>query len=259
MPPLRPTGNRHPGNAAKLRPEGLFLPFEPEHPPDSMFQEPYIREIVYPLLARFTGLRPEFPAPDSNGVFISSVGFICYDPDDLNVRVASDCTIAFGVNLQYLRERNAYVVHEMGKPPDFVMEVASPSTAQNDIRTKPDIYQRIGIPEYWRFDPSGGEHYGQPLAGDRLVNGIYRPIELTIEPDGEIRGYSEALGLCICYNRNMLLFYDPAERRYLLNQTQSYSAYLESQAELAAAQARAQELEEQLRRRESPRKPEEGP
>jgi len=89
-----------------------------------------------------------FRDTDPNGVFITDVGFICYDPANLNVRVASDCTIAFGVDLEYLMDRNAYVVHEMGKPPDFVMEVASESTARADIGRKRGIYQQIGVPEY---------------------------------------------------------------------------------------------------------------
>ena len=77
------------------------------------------------------------------------------------------------------------------------MEVASASTAEEDTGGKRRIYQQIGIQEYWRFDSSGGEHYGQPLAGDRLVNGVYQPIELATEPDGEIWGYSESWAYAI--------------------------------------------------------------
>lgn len=249
----------------------LHLPFEPEHPPDAMYQDDYIRAINYPLRAHFDTMNL-FLDPDPNGVFISSTGFICYDPTDLNVRVASDCTIAFGVNLGYIRERNAYVVHEMGKPPDFVMEVASASTARRDTGRKRRIYQQIGIPEYWRFDPSGGRLYGRPLAGDRLVDGEYQPIEIITEPDGEIWGRSEVLGLSFCYRGHLLMIYDPASRRYLLNEIEEHAAYLglrtEMEAERArretqydellaerarheATQARVLELEERLRRRES--------
>ena len=31
------------------------------------------------------------------------------------------------------------------------MEVASPSTAENDTGVKRDEYAALGIPEYWRF------------------------------------------------------------------------------------------------------------
>ena len=234
MATLRPPGSRYP--------EIVPLPFEPEHPPDAMFQDDYIRAITHSLRAHFTGLHT-FLDQDPNGVFISSIGFICYDPNDLNVRVASDCTIAFGVDLHYIRERNAYVVAEMGKPPDFVLEVASPSTARRDTNLKREIYQQIGILEYWRFDPSEGDLYGRTLAGDRLVDGVYQPIEIATEPDGEIWGYSEVLGLSFCYAGVMLVAYNRETGQYLLTETEEHAAYLE-------AQARVRELEEQLRHRE---------
>ena len=223
----------------------LHLPFEPEYPPDAMYQDDYIRAITYPLRVHFDTMNL-FLDPDPNGVFISSIGFICYDPDDLNVRVASDCTIAFGVNLGYIRERNAYVVHEMGKPPDFVMEVASASTAQRDTGRKRGIYQQIGIQEYWRFDPSGGRLYGQALAADRLVDGEYRPIEIITEPDGEIWGRSDVLGLSFCYKGHLLLVYDPVSRRYLLNEIEEHAAYLGIQTEMNAERARREAQYDEL-------------
>ena len=57
----------------------------------------------------------------------------------------------------------------MGKPPDWVLEVASESTSRVDVNRKPGIYAQIGVPEYWRFDPTGGRYHGQPMAGERLV------------------------------------------------------------------------------------------
>ena len=109
MTTLRPVGIRQP----QMPPEGICLPFEPEYPPDNMFQDAHIRAITHQLRAHFDVLYT-VPEPGANGIFISSTDFICYDPDDLNVRLASDCTIAFGVNLYYLWERNSYVVHEVG-------------------------------------------------------------------------------------------------------------------------------------------------
>ena len=34
-------------------------------------------------------------------------------------------------------------------------------------------------------------------------------------PDGELRGYSEALGLYLCWDGGLLRFYDPAKAEYL--------------------------------------------
>ena len=83
----------------------------------------------------------------------------------------------------------------MGKAPDFVIEIASPSTAANDLGHKRDMYAELGITEYWRFDPTGGDFYGQPLAGERLVDGEYQSYELQVGDDGSVSGYSELLGL----------------------------------------------------------------
>ena len=59
-------------------------------------------------------------------------------------------------------------------------------------------YVRYGIPEYWRFDPSVGDHYEVALAADRLVDGMYEPLEVEQLGEGVWRGYSETLRLHVC-------------------------------------------------------------
>ena len=60
-----------------------------------------------------------------------------------------------------------------------MLEVASVTTGRNDYTRKRDDYAAFGVPEYWRFDPSGGEYHDAPLAGDHLVDGVYHPIEVV--------------------------------------------------------------------------------
>ena len=83
----------------------------------------------------------------------------------------------------------------VGKVPDFALEMASPSTAPNDLGHKRDLYESLEIAEYWRLDPTGGELYGQPITGERLVDGAYEPYEVQIREDGSVRSDSELLGL----------------------------------------------------------------
>ena len=47
---------------------------------------------------------------------------------------------------------------------------------------KREDYVALGIGEYWRFDPSGGEFivHDVPLAGDTLVDGEYIPVEIVL-------------------------------------------------------------------------------
>ena len=68
-----------------------------------------------------------------------------------------DLLIAFGVDRTQAVEQNGYSIRDQGKPPDFVLEIASTRTAENDYTQKRLDYAAFGIPEYWRFDPTGGE------------------------------------------------------------------------------------------------------
>ena len=104
---------------------------------------------------------------------------------------------------------------EVGKAPDFVLEIGSPSTRQQDLGPKRDLYVSLGIGEYWMFDPSGGEHYGFALRGERLVDGEYRRMEMGEEADGEVSGYSPALNLEFHWVDGSLCIYDPEEKRWL--------------------------------------------
>ena len=215
-----------------------FDPDEPEPLPDAMFQYPIFQEVFHILDTHITNLYP------SEDVFRSSNTFICYDQTNLNVRVSPDFYAAFGVDSLAIKQRKIYLPWEVGKPPDFVLEVASESTAQQDMIAKRQIYAQIGIPEYWHFDPTGGDFYGQPLAGDRLVNHTYEPMELTAEPDGILKGYSPALRLSLCGLDGMLKFYNHETNSYLRN-------LFQTQAALTQAEARVHQLSRELERRQS--------
>ena len=152
-------------------------------------------------------------------------------PTNLNVRVAPDVYLAFGVDALAIRPRKLYLPWEIGKPPDFAMEVASASTARQDVTEKRRIYARIGVPEYWRFDPKDGDYHGAKLAGEQLVNGVYRPIELTREPDGILKGYSDVLGVSVCWAARLPRLYDPPTNTYLESGREVWAARLAAEAE----------------------------
>ena len=155
-----------------------------------------------------------------------------------------DLLVAFDVDPDIYKANNGYIVSEQGKPPDFVLEVASPSTAAQDTGPKREDYARMGIPEYWLFDETG-EHHGTRLAGWRLTNGEYVAIEIEESPDGSLRGYSPALNLYLRWESGELAFYDPATNRPI-------PTYEDQQARADSAEARIRELEEQLRQQTRP-------
>jgi Uma2 family endonuclease len=75
------------------------------------------------------------------------------DPLDLRDYREPDVLVALGV-ADRVRER--YVIAEEGKAPDLVIEVLSPSSAENqDLTVKRTWYRREGVHEYVVLDPSG--------------------------------------------------------------------------------------------------------
>ena len=211
-----------------------YNPDEPEPMPDAMEQEFVVQEILGIMHSRFTGFKTR---PD---VFLSSNTILCYEPSNLNVRRQPDIYLAFGVDQAAIRRRKLYLPWEAGKPPDLALEVGSESTGSEDTVVKPRVYATIGISEYWRFDPSGGEHHGEPMSGWVLHDGAYHPVQLTIEPDGILKGYSELMQLYLCWDEGWPRFYDPATGTYLENWRQ----------ERARLQDRIAQLEEEQRRRQ---------
>ena len=145
---------------------------DPEPIEDGMLQEPTINLLVF-MLRWWFSQRPN--------VFVSAGGFIFWNPANGNERIAPDCYIALDTDPAFVYQFPNYFLWEVGKPPDFVLEVASPSTARNDLGRKRDLYARLGIPEYWKLDPTGGDLYGVALMGERLVDGQYVPYTLNAE------------------------------------------------------------------------------
>ena len=103
-----------------------------------------------------------------------------------------------------MEEQRGYAIDRQGKAPDFVLEVASPTTGRVDYTDKRADYERFGVGEYWRFDPSGGEYHDAALAGDRLVSGVYEPIEIEVLGEGHLRGVQRGAGTaCVLGGRDV--------------------------------------------------------
>ena len=126
-----------------------------------------------------------------------------------------DLLIAFNIERAAVIEVMGYSINEHGKPPDFVLEIASPTTARRDEIEKPGDYADFGVPEYWRFDHEWGRSYAVGLAGDSLDNGVYQPITIHQSGASMYWGRSAVLNLDVCWEHGELRFYDPAAQRYL--------------------------------------------
>ena len=126
-----------------------------------------------------------------------------------------DLLIAFNVRRAHILAQHGYAINEQGKPPDFVLEVVSDSTAGNDETGKWLDYANFGVMEYWLFDPDWGQRYATGLAGWTLVNGRYEPIPINQYTTEMHYGHSAVLELQVCWEYGALRWYDPSARRYL--------------------------------------------
>ena len=172
-------------------------------------------------------------------VLICGSGYLRHEAGNDAERLAPDCMVVFGVNPDAIVARNGYVISEVGKPPDFVLEVASRSTGRRDYTVKRAGYAGYGVREYWRFDHTGGRYHDAALAGDRLVNGVYEPITIHEEPDGLKWGHSAVLGLDLCWDEGELRVYDPAAGAYLPTSPELSAQHAAERAARLTAEDRA--------------------
>ena len=176
-------------------------------------------------------------------VYVSGDLFVYHEENNNTARVAPDVFVVFGVPDH---RRRTYLVWREGKAPDFVMEVASPSTWQTDLGGKRDTYAGIGVSEYWLYDPMGGYHDPR-LQGFRLVEGRYEPLPVTEQTGRTLTGYSEALALELrLYPDDRFRFHDPASGRDLLSLDEEAQAREEAEGRLQESEAARKALEAEL-------------
>ncbi len=216
-------------------PDAPPLP-DPEPMPDGVQQNPHILYVMQILADLLT---------DRLDTFADTNTIVYYDPTDRNRRLQPDVYVAFDVDADAIRRRNGYLIWEVGKPPDVVMEVASETTASNDVGRKRDLYARMGVSEYWRFDASGGDMYGAPLVGEYLDRGVYREFPVHTAPDGAILAYSPLLRLNLRWNDGEIELQEPDTGEILLDRRGVRLAMETAvEAERQARRAAERELEE---------------
>ena len=217
------------------------LPEPPERHPDEVTSYRYVHLTGNPHF-----LVQHFGEPETT--IVGAEWYVVAERGSRPRRVP-DLLIAFDVDPQLYDEQSGYVISDQGKAPDFILEVASPSTARVDTVDKRRDYAAFGVREYWRFDHTGESH-GTRLAGDRLVDDGYEPITvLELEPD-VLQGESEALGLWLRWDHGQLAWIDPATGRHIPTFDEERAGRLAAEDALALSEARVRELEAELRRLE---------
>ena len=152
--------------------DGRFLPENP-------LQARAIIELRESLRRHFAGGPP---------VVLEGDMFIYYEEGTLK-SVAPDVYVVLDHDLG---NRLVYKLWEEGKPPDFAVEVISPTSEVHNTVRKRALYERLGIGEYFVFQPDQ-EREGPRLVAYSLQRGRY--VGLLPDGDGAIR--SERLGVSL--------------------------------------------------------------
>ena len=214
-----------------------YLP-DPEPVEDAMQQIPTINRIL-PMIEGHFKNRPD--------VLVTGEAYLCWDSSNMNAKLTPDCMVALGINPEDVELRNGYLIWEIGKPPDVVIEVASKHTAREDLTLKRDRYASLGIAEYWRLDPSGGDRYGEPLVGEYLSHGEYRRIGLHEGDDGLVWARSPVMGINLRWDGRHFATQDPVTGYTMLGLVEANETAREERAAREAAEAEtAQEREARL-------------
>ena len=118
------------------------LPYPPERKPEDMTS--------FDHLTKNGGahhLAQHLGHPDTT--VVGGERYIIREPDTPAAdRRFPDLLIAFGADPQAYKDSNSYVISEQGKPPDFVMEIASESTGQEDTGNKCTWYADLVVRRY---------------------------------------------------------------------------------------------------------------
>lgn len=172
----------------------------------------------------------------SNSIIVLGETPLRWTPSQQRGHRIPDLMVAFNVDHNLAVRQDGYSISEQGKPPHFVLEIASKNTGVEDYTGKRHDYADFGVPEYWRFDASGQGYHDALIAGDRLVNGVYDEIEIVHTDASHHWGHSQVLNLDLCWENGELRWWDPVTQDYL-------PTFAEVRDKGAAAEARADTAE----------------
>jgi Uma2 family endonuclease len=171
-------------------------------------------------------------------IYVSGNIFVYYEEGDIRKQVSPDVLVVMGVEK---KRRRYYQIWSEGKGLDVVIEVTSRKTRRADTDFKKKLYQRLGVKEYYLYDPTG-DYLKDRLLGYRLIGNRYVAVRLS---KGTDRLYSDVLGLELVLVLDQLRLYDPRSQRFLLTPSETAEAQRQAEAARRAADAAREQAEQE--------------
>ena len=200
------------------------------------------RALTYAVAAIEKHLQRHWQAAEGDHL-VAGDFLLYYEQGNPKACVAPDVMLAYGVALP---PRTPYLLWEAGKPPDLVMEVASPSTVKPADQTfKHRLYRRLGIAEYWQYDPHGNL-LDPRLQGWSLHAGRYEPLASLYDPEQDATMiYSEVLDTYwgSLDARDELRLWNPQEDAWILASLEEAERADQAEARAAQEAGRADQAE----------------
>ncbi len=154
-------------------------------------------ELIYELEAFFR---------DKSDVYVSGNLMFYYAEGNPRKCIAPDVFVVRGVGNH---PRRTFKLWEEKHAPEVVFEISSRQTWGDDLQRKWQLYQQIGVREYFIFDPEY-DYLFEPLVAYRLEDNQYVQLEIA---DGRVG--SEALGLELVDTGETLRLYNPQTEQFL--------------------------------------------
>ncbi len=99
--------------------------------------------------------------------------FLYYEEGQPKSRRSPDVMVVKGVDASY--HRRSFKTWVERAVPSVVIEITSDETADEDMGPKRELYERLGVREYFLFDPLH-DYLERPLMAYRLIGNQYEPL-----------------------------------------------------------------------------------
>ncbi len=217
------------------QPDPVHYPIDDDEPlAESEYQ-------LFPITYAHGALTTWFAADPTT--WVGSDMFLYYEEGAPARVVAPDVFVVTQTHKRH--KRDIFQTWVEGRAPDLVIEIMSRTSVHNDTVIKYALYERLGVREYWLYDPTEEGLLLPRLQGNALRGGVYRPVDVA-EVSGMYVGVSEVLGLELRAEGDWFRFFDPASGEYLRDYYDNHREREEARQALSAERRAREEARQAL-------------